>query len=266
MSWHRTRAAAAMLAAALLLGSCADGEGGPSVDPTRTASQLPSRTASLPSPTGLPTRSDSTAEPEPEPEPSDSAETSEPASQTPTETPSEAPTPSATAEASPTTPPQETDEGSAEDADGVPSGVWWLVAALVAGLAIGVPLLLRSRRRKKWQSDFATAKVEAVWLTRELLPELRRAGSREQLAGGWAVSSARVGALEDDLTALDATAPDDPDRARARALRDAVRGTRVRVEALVVPGSVESTSAVLDGVINDLELALRPAGAEPHRS
>ena len=105
-----------------------------------------------------------------------------------------------------------------------------------------------------------------MWLTRELLPELRRAGSREQVAGGWAVSSAPVGALEDDLTALDATAPDDARPSTARALRDAVRGARVRVEALVVPGSVESTSAVLDGVINDLELALRPAGAESHRS
>ena len=103
-------------------------------------------------------------------------------------------------------------------------------------------------------------------MTRELLPELRRAGSREQVAGGWAVSSARAGALEDDLTALDATAPDDADRARARALRDAVRAARVRVEALVVPGSMESTSGVLDGVINDLELALRRAGAESHRS
>ena len=266
-SWHRTRAAAVMLAAALLLGSCADGgEDRPSVDPTRTASELPSRTASLPSPTGLPTRSDSSAEPEPEPEPSDSAETSEPASQTPSETPSEAPTPSATAEASPTTPPEDTDEEAAEDADGVPAGVWWLLAALVAGLAIGVPLVLRSRRRQAWQSDFATSQAEATWLTRELLPELRRAGSREQVAGGWAVSSARVGALEDDLTALEATAPDDPDRARARALRDAVRAARVRVEALVVPGSIESTSGVLDGVINDLELALRPAGAESHRS
>ena len=148
----------------------------------------------------------------------------------------------------------------------MPAGVWWLLAALVAGLAIGVPLVLRSRRRRAWQSDFATGQAEATWLTRELLPELRRAGSREQVAGGWAVSSARVGALEDDLTALEATAPDDPDRARARALRDAVRAARVRVEALVVPGSDESTSAVLDGVINDLELALRPAGPESHRS
>ena len=262
--WHPTGVAALTLAAALLLGSCADGEDRPTVDRTRLPSELPSRTASLPSPTGLPTRSDSSAEPEPEP--SGSAETSEPVSQIPTETPSEAPTPSATAEASPTTPPEDADDETAEDSEGVPAGVWWLLAALVAGLAIGVPLVVRSRRRRAWQSDFATSQAEATWMTRELLPGLRRAGSREQVAGGWAVSSARVGALEDDLTALEATAPTDSQRARARALRDAVRGARVRVEALVVPGSVESTSAVLDGVINDLELALRPAGAEPHRS
>jgi hypothetical protein len=148
----------------------------------------------------------------------------------------------------------------------VPAGVWWLLAAVVAGLAIGVPLVVRSRRRRAWQSDFATSQAGATWLTRELLPELRRAGSREQVAGGWAVSSARVGALEDNLTALEATAQDDADRARARALRDAVRAARIRVEALVVPGSDETTSAVLDGVINDVELALRPAGPESHRA
>jgi hypothetical protein len=280
---HRTRTAAVALAAALVLASCADGgESRPSVDRTRLPSQLPSRTASLPSPTALPTRSDSSAEPEPEPEPSDSSKTSEPASETPTETPSETvpetpsatPTPSptdssrptATAEASPTTPPEDADNGTAEEATDVPAGVWWLLAAFALGLAIGVPLVLRSRRRRAWQSAFATSRAEATWLTRELLPELRRAGSQEQVAGGWAVSSARVGALEDDLTALEATAPGDPDRAQARALRDAVRAARVRVESLAVPGSGESTSAVLDGVINDLELALRPAGPESHRS
>ena len=213
------------------------------MDPTRTASNLPSRTASLPSPTGLPTRSDSSAEPEPEPEPSDSAETSEPASPTPSGDPVGAPSPTARRHPArrprrlPRRPPEDAEDETAEDSDGVPAGVWWLLAALVAGLAIGVPLVLRSRRRRAWQSAFATSQAEATWLTRELLPELRRAGSREQVAGGWAVSSARVGALEDDLTALEATAPDDPDRARARALRDAVRAARVRVEALVVPGS-----------------------------
>ena len=265
MSWHRTRVAAAMLTATLLLASCADGgEGGPSVDPTRTASNLPSRTASLPSPTGLPTRSDSSAEPEPEP--SGSAETSEPVSQIPTETPSEAPTPSATAEASPTTPPEAADDETAEDSDGVPAGVWWLLAALVAGLAIVVPLVLRSRRRKTWLADLATAKGEAAWLTRELLPELRRSVSREQVAGGWAVSSARVRALEDRLTALEATSPDEPAGAQPRALRDAVRAARVRVEALVAPGSSLSTSSELAGVSNDLEGALQRLEPASHRS
>ena len=265
MSWHRTRVAAAMLTATLLLASCADGgEGGPSVDPTRTASNLPSRTASLSSPTGLPTRSDSSAEPEPEP--SGSAETSEPVSQIPTETPSEAPTPSATAEASPATPPEDADDETAEDSDGVPAGVWWLLAALVAGLAIGVPLVLRSRRRKTWQADLAIAKGEAAWLTRELLPELRRSVSREQVAGGWAVSSARVRALEDRLTALEATSPDEPAGAQPRALRDAVRAARVRVEALVAPGSSLSTSSELAGVSNDLEGALQRLEPASHRS
>jgi len=278
-SLRRTRMAATALVAALLLGSCADGgEGGPSVDPTRTASLLPSRTASLPSPTSLPTSSDSSAEPEPEPETSDPAETSEAPSETPSETvpetPSETPTPSptdsatptATAEASPTTPPEDADDGTAEDSDGVPAGVWWLLAALVAGLAIGLPLLLRSRRRKAWQSDFASAQDEAAWLTRVLLPELRRAVSREQVAGGWAVSSARVRALEDRLTALEVTSPDDPGGAQARALRDAVRAARLRVEALVAPGTSLSVSSELAGVSNDLELALQQAGPEPHRS
>ena len=286
-SLRRTRMAATALVAALLLGSCADGgEGGPSVDPTRTASLLPSRTASLPSPTSLPTRSDSPAEPEPEPEPSDPAETSEAPSDTPSETPSEtvpetpseAPsetptaspadsaTPGATADASPTTVPEDADDGTAEEADGVPAEVWWLVAVLVAGLAIGVPLLLRSHRRKTWQSDFASARDEAAWLTRGLLPELRRSVSREQVAGGWAVSSARVRVLEDRLTALEATSSDDPGGAQARALREAVRAARVRVEALVAPGSSLSVSSELAGVSNDLELALQQAGPEPHRS
>jgi hypothetical protein len=145
----------------------------------------------------------------------------------------------------------------------VPAGVWWLVAAVVAGLAIGVPLVLRSRRRKAWQADYVTASAEAAWLTRELVPDLRRAGSREQVAGGWGVSSARVRALEDGLTALEATSPDESAGAQARALRDAVRAARVRVEALVAPGSDLSTSSELAGVSADLELALRQAGPGP---
>ena len=263
--WHPTRVAALTLAAALLLGSCADGgEDRPAVDPTRSPSQQPSRTASLPSPTGLPTGSDATAEPEPEQ--SDSAEAPETPSETPEPTPTDSATPTATAEASPTTPSEDADDETAEDADAVPAGVWWLLAALVAGLAIGVPLVLRSRRQKTWQADLAAAKGEAAWLTRELLPELRRSVSREQVAGGWAVSSARVRALEDRLTALEATSPDEPAGAQPRALRDAVRAARVRVEALVAPGSSLSTSSELAGVSNDLEGALQRLEPASHRS
>ena len=272
--------AALACAATMLLASCADGgEDRPSFEPTRSLSQQPSRTVSIPSPSGLPSRSDSSAEPEPEPEPSDAEVTSEPASQTPTEIRSETPSrarrrppaasptesapPSATGEASPTPSPESADGETSTDEDGVPAGVWWLVAAVVAGLAIGVPLVLRSRRRKTWQADYATARAEAAWLTRELVPELRRSGSREQVAGGWDVWSARVRDLEDSLTALEATSPDEPPGAQARALRDAVRAARVRIEALVAPGSGLSTSAELAGVSTDLELALRQAGPSP---
>jgi hypothetical protein len=178
-------------------------------------------------------------------------------------------TPSATAEASAT--PSESADVDAEtstdeDGDVVPATVWWLVAAVVAGLAIGVALFLRSRRRKAWLADYATARAEAAWLTRELVPELRRSGSREQVVGGWGVASARVRALEDGLTALEATSPDEPGGANARALRDAVRSARVRIEALVAPGSDLSTSSELALVSTDLELALRPAGPESRRS
>ena len=262
---HRTRAAAVVLAAACSSGRAPTGRRNGRRGSHAVASSPAGRRASR-ARRRLPTRSDSAAEPEPEPEPSDSAETSETASQTPPETPSEAPDAQRDGRGVSHDAPEDADEGTAEDADGVPAGVWWLLAALVAGLAIGVPLVLRSRRRKTWQSDFATAKDEAAWLTRELLPELRRSVSREQVAGGWAVSSARVRALEDRLTALEATSPDDPGGAQARALRDAVRAARVRVEALVAPGSALSTSSELAGVSNDLELALQQAGPESHRS
>jgi hypothetical protein len=100
-------------------------------------------------------------------------------------------------------------------------------------------------------------------LARDLVPELRRSGSREQAAGGWAVSSARVGTLEDRLTALTATAPDDPALQRATTLRDAVRASRTRLDALATPGTDQSLSTELDAVVTDLESALRPPPPGP---
>ena len=242
---HRSSVAAvALVLAGLLLVSCGDGgDGGPSVDPTRTATELPS-------PTRSPTRADSPTEPE----------TSAPSTRIPRPTrttPTRSPTSSPTADDSATEPPQTEGDQPVEDADQTPAWVWLLLAALVVGLVAGIPLLLRSRRRQAWRSDLAAAEREVAWMARELVPELRRTGSREQLAGGWAVSSPRVRTLEDRLTALEATARDDAGRERARALRDAVRASEARLQGLVAAGSAATPSLELDSLAVELESALR---------
>ena len=89
------------------------------------------------------------------------------------------------------------------------------------GAAIGIPLLLRSRRRAAWRAELAEAEGELAWAARELLPGLRTIGSREQVAGGWTVAAPRVAAAEDRLTVLESSAYDEGSRARARELRDA---------------------------------------------
>ena len=52
----------------------------------------------------------------------------------------------------------------------------------------GHPLVVRARRRSAWDQELAAEEGEVSWLARELLPELRRAASREEVAGGWTVS------------------------------------------------------------------------------
>ena len=146
----------------------------------------------------------------------------------------------------------------------MPTWVWWLLVALLGlALAGGAALLVRSRRRRAWQSDFEAAVDEVTWLARELVPELRRAGSRDQAVGGWAVSAERARALEDRLTTLEATAPDDADRGRARTLRDAVRAANVRLGALADLEPEESPTSRLDSVASDLESALQSVEPRP---
>ena len=56
-----------------------------------------------------------------------------------------------------------------------------------------------------------------TWFARELLPQLRAAGSVERMAGGWQVESARVGAVEDRLTGSRRPRGTTTDRGRAPA-------------------------------------------------
>jgi hypothetical protein len=140
--------------------------------------------------------------------------------------------------------------------------LWWLLGALAVAIAVLIPLLLRARRRGAWRADLEAAEGEVGWLARVLLPELRQASSLDQVAAGWAVGQGRVAALEDRLAGLEASAPDEPGRTRARTLRDAVGTVRRRLNVLITSGQVDTLQREFDAVAAELEAALatsRPA-------
>jgi hypothetical protein len=264
-----------LVAAVLLLVSCGGGDGEegnrPEISPTRTPTAsvpslgLPSITRS-PGPTGSAEPPSVTRSPEPtesaqppiitrSPEPTDSPDA-------PTTAASSAPEPETTPETAASTAPEtevpgeDSAQGSAGD-DNVPAWVWWLLAALVLASAVAIPLIVRARRRNAWQRDLGGAEAELAWFARVLLPELRQAGSREQVAGGWAVGEPRVAAAEDRLTALEPTAPDDAGRTRALSLRDASRQARARMAQLTGPVPNDTWALDLDAIIADLEAVLQ---------
>ena len=141
----------------------------------------------------------------------------------------------------------------------MPSWAWWLLAALLLA-AVALPLLLRSRRRARWQADLQTAEEEVAWFARTLLPDLRAVRSAEAIGGGWRVSEKQVAATEDQLTAMAASAPDAQSSDRASTLRDGVRDARTRIWTLIASGTPDAAPE-LDAVIADLEAALAPPTA-----
>jgi hypothetical protein len=189
--------------------------------PTETPTPTPTKTKT---PTPTPTK---TKTPTPTKTPTETTSVVVTETVTPTEeatpTPTPTPTPSITASAA----------GEPVDAEsgGIPGWVWLLLAAVLAGLAWF--LWARNRRATAWDAEVAEAETEVAWFGRELLPQLQRSGTPDALAGGWQVSAARVSAVEDRLTGLEASAPDEQRAARARTLRDAVRTSRTDVETLV---------------------------------
>jgi hypothetical protein len=269
-----------LLATLLLLVSCSGGDGGeaarPSISPTRTPTatlsspELPSVTAS-PTRTGRPDRPTPTRSAEQPTRSPEQPESPEQPAPTPTRSPIEPGSPDETlteaGSALPTQNPAPTetqvpdstqaeDEAQAED-EGVPTWVWWLLAALILGAAVAIPLVVRARRRNAWRRALAEATGELAWFARELLPGLRQVGSREQAAGGWTVGQPRVAAAEDHLTVLESTAPDDTGREQARALRDASRHARGRMQRLTGPERNDTWALDLDAIIADLEAVLR---------
>ena len=95
-----------------------------------------------------------------------------------------------------------------------------------------------------------------AWFARGLIPRLRQLGSLAEVAGGWNLAESRVAAVEDRLTALEPSAPDEVAQARALDLRDAVRAARGQIEALLDAGRQETMTQDLDAVAAQLEQVL----------
>jgi hypothetical protein len=96
-----------------------------------------------------------------------------------------------------------------------------------------------------------------------LVPELGQSDSLDQVEGGWNVEANRIAAVEDRLTGLEASAPDNATRTGTRTLRNAIRASRGRVEELLQSGDREAISPTLNEVAAELEAALGsfdPAG------
>jgi hypothetical protein len=96
-----------------------------------------------------------------------------------------------------------------------------------------------------------------AWFARVLVPELGQSGTFDQLEDDWTVGASRVAAVEDRLTILEASAPDDATRTDTRILRDAVRASRKRVEELLQSRDPGAISATLNQTAAELEAAIR---------
>ena len=159
------------------------------------------------------------------------------------------------------------EDATPDEAAGTPAWVWWLLAASVLAAVAGtIAAVVHARRKHRWREELAATEVDVGWFARELLPNLRRSTSLDQVVGGWHVGSARVGAAEDRLTALEASAPTDEDRTRARTLRDAVRQARQRLESLALVAPHDSWALDLDEIVAGLEVTLGPPAPPPNHA
>ena len=251
-------AAATLTVAGLLLSGC--GSSRPSLPTGSVSVSLPTRSQASPGLTRTPESTSATSTPAATPTETTPTETTPTrtavVTQTATETQTATRTPTVAVSPTPSAAPSQP-AATASTSSSTPTWVWLLIAAAVLAIAAAAAVLLRRRSRMQaWQARFDTSKGEVAGLARDLIPKLALAPTAQQIAGGWRISADRAIATEDRLTALEADAPDDAHRGRAQTLRDAVRTSRSRLDAIA---ATQDDAVALDQLrlaTADLELAL----------
>ncbi len=241
--------------------------------PSRSLTPLPTELPTAPSPPSPtpPTRSPEASPTAPtsrEPEPQEPPRTTVastviavPVPASPTDPPTASPTVSSSVSPAglPSGSPSPVAEvESAAEGNAGSATAWVVLLLVVLASALAVWFFIRSRTRRGWLRRLDATQAEVAWFARELVPQLRRSGSVDEVAGGWRVAGPRVSSVEDDLTVLASSAPSEADAARARQLRDAVRSASERLEALSGAGRHDEWALDLDDVQAVLETALRP--------
>jgi hypothetical protein len=233
----------ALAAVVAFLSSCGSGGVNPSRSPT--FSGLPSRSSAPASPPAGQTATRTHI-----------ATQTETRTQIATRTETRTAAPVRSAAAAPTS--AKSSQAASEDTgSSTPAWVWWLVGAIVLAAVVVTVLALRRRsRRRAWADKFVATKRDVAVFARETIGQLEQAPTAQQIAGGWRIETARVVAIEDRLTRLEATAVNDADRTKARTLRDAVRASRARLAALETAEDMVVAVSLLRSAGTGLETAL----------
>jgi hypothetical protein len=249
---------AAVAVAAPLLVSCS--QGGSGASPSRTSPAV-SRTVPT-SPASVPARSDTGSQPAStsssapgtggavRPTSATSATTTATSTTTRTETTTGtttrtttavvAPPAATTTAATPTPAPTQTSAETASTGE-IPWWAWLLLLLAVVGLVAGIVALMTRRRRalEGWDQPLADAEASAQWLQDRVLPATLGVEDPAEAVAAWTAIRPRFLELDEQLTGLLRSAPDDERRAMAASLRVALADVATALDDRSSAGSMD---------------------------
>lgn len=144
-----------------------------------------------------------------------------------------------------------TSEAPAEEGEGTPAWVWWLVGLLALALVAGGVVLWRLRQvRVEWDRRLGEARSEFAWFEGSIVPQILAKPTAGEASALWRAAQPRVLAADKDLYGLGENAPT-PERAESA--RDGFDALRKLVAA------VEDETSTMSGMDADALRARRAA-------